>query len=223
MQKSQQVLTAKSSPLIIERVQGRPDMITVGINVAMAAPDVAMYADYVHLRKVRDGVQVIFGKTHPLVEGEIVQAADISFPFRAFVNQLYKSVNSVRPGGQPSFKESVDQAAKRFGYEKIDGLAEPKQMKQVTAFRSNFVAMALQEDDAAIDFHHLDAATMQAALQAVAANAGQAPLLGFKGVLRVVVSPSLLLYFLETACKTAEEIKAATPGIEESPTVEVTQ
>ena len=56
---------------------------------------VAMYADYVQLKRVRDGVQIIFGKTHPIIEGQIVQAAEISFPYRAFVNQLYKSVIGV--------------------------------------------------------------------------------------------------------------------------------
>jgi hypothetical protein len=220
-----QIQTANSFPLTLEQVPGRPDLVTVSLNVAMAAPDLAMYADYVQLKRVRDGVQMIFGKVDPLDETRLLQAALISFPYRAFVNQLYKSVVDPRPGAQRAFRDSVESAAKQFGYTSVAEMPGVTEIKQVGAFRSNFVAMALQEDDAAIDFFHLDAATMQAAVQmAVAAAGGRRELpLQFKGVMRVVMSPTLLRYFIETACNLTKEIVAATPGIDESPTVEASQ
>jgi hypothetical protein len=222
MLRAKQVQSAKSFPLLIEKVPGRPDLISVGVNVAMAAPDVALYADYVHLKQVRDGVQILFGKLHPISDSQIQQAVEISFPYRAFINQLYKSVVGPRPG-QPPFRESVQDAIKKFGYAPIGALPEPNDIKRVASFRANLVVMALHEDDAAIDFFHLDATTMQLVQASVAAGPVGQQSLGFKGVMRVVVSPTLLGYFLEMACDLAEKIMAANPAMTDAPIVEVAQ
>jgi hypothetical protein len=209
--------SVQSKPLVVERAPGRPDLFKIDVNFAMAAPELAMYADYVHVKRVRDGVEILFGKVHPFDSTRVEQAIDISFPYRPFVTQLVKSAESERGGGHRPFKESVQEAIARFGYNKIEKLEEPREMKSFSAFRSNFVYMALHEDDAAIDFYHLDAATMQMA-QAAAATTGRGSA-GIKGVIRVVVSPTLLLYFLKLASTIAEELIRTVPSIEESPMV----
>jgi len=212
---------SRAPSIQIERLAGHPDLVKLNVNIAMASPDVAMYADYVALSRVNDGVRLLFGKMHPLDEGEIFQAAEISFPYRAFVNQLSKSVNDPREGGQSPFRESVVDAVARFGYPVVKDLAVPKSIKQLGAFRSNFVFMALNEDDGAIDFFHVDAATMGRALQAAAGARGGEPIAGFKGVMRIVLSPALMLYFIEKASLLAADLEASIPGINESPTVKV--
>jgi len=201
--------------MFLEAAPGRPDLVKVNLNVAMAAPTVAMYADYVALRRVRDGVSILFGKRDPISEGVLLQAVEISFPFRPFVNQLVRSVTDPRPGGL-AFKESVILAVEQFGYAPVGEESAPTAIKNVASFRSNFVYMALHEDDAAIDFFHLDAPTMHRAI-----NGPDLSIAGFKGVMRVVLSPTLLRYFIEKAGVVAKELEASIPGINESPTTEV--
>ena len=209
----------QSMPLVVERAPGRPDLMKISMNFAIAAPDLAMYADYAQVLRVRDGVQILFGKLHPLDFTKLEQAIDISFPYLPFVNQLYKSVVIERDGGQKPFIESVQENVSKFGYVEIEQLEVPKEISRLKSFRSNFAHMALYEDDAAIDFFHLDAATMQM-IQATAASTGQGTA-GVKGVIRVVISPTLLLYFLKHSTTVAQELIQTVSIFEESPTVKV--
>lgn len=201
----------RQSGLVIERVAGRPDLVHVSVDAALAPPEKAMFVDYVQVGKARDGVRILFGKLHPSRAGVCTGALEVSFPLRQFVNQLHKSVEGARPTG--TFHQTVEEVVKKYGYERIASL-DPVDIDKASAIRSNFVFMALHEDDAAIDFFHLDASTMQVALQS-AASRGTAPATGFKGVIRVIASPTLLLYFLDECLKIAVSLKQENPALDD--------
>ncbi len=200
--------SATGTAIVVKTAPGRPDLVQVSIDAALAPPERAMFADHVQVENVRDGVRMLFGKLHPTKPNLCSAAVEVSFPPRSFVSHLCRSVEASRPEG--SFHEVVEKAAKRFGYGRIDSLGRAE-FDRVQAFRSNFVYMALHDDDAAIDFFHLDAATMQLALQGAAQGGHIAP--DFRGILRIVVSPALLLYFLDACVHLGQELKTANPEL----------
>jgi hypothetical protein len=197
----------RPSALTIERSTGRPDLLHIGINATLAAPHQMMYVDHVEVRRVRDGVRMLFGKLHPNRQDVCVRGLEVSVPMRTFVNHVYKSFTREGPGG--SFHRLVAKAVEQFRYERIAKLETTEFREAVAAIRSNFVFMALHEDDAAIDFFHLDAATLQSVLQG-----GPVPE-DFRGLIRVAVSPPLLLYFLDECAKVAEDLKRENPQLDD--------
>ena len=210
---------SKPSPLVVQPAPGRPDLLQISINQALAPPEKAMFADHVQVERVRDGVRLLFGKLHPTQPSTCTNAVEVSFPLRPFYNQLYKSVSSDRSGRLPFYK-SAEKAVARFGYERVASLERVSQFDKVAAIRSNFVFMALHEDDAAIDFYHLDASTVQSVVQEAVARGALSVPPGFRGVLRIVISPSVLLYFLEQCIKLAEELKAGNAGIDDGQAID---
>ena len=210
---------SKPTPLVVQQAPGRPDLLQVSINAALAPPEKAMFADHVQVERVRDGVRLLFGKLHPTQTDTCTNAVEVSFPLRPFYNQLFKSIASARPGRLP-FNKSAEQAVVRFGYERIASLEPVARFEKVAAFRSNFALMALHEDDAAIDFYHLDASTVQVAAQAVASQQGLPASTGFRGILRIVVSPSVLLFFLEQCVKLAAELKTGSVDLDDGEAIE---
>ena len=206
--------TSQAAPLLVRPTPGRPDLVQLSLNVAMAAPDVALFADYVDVSRGQDGMRILFGKMHPLKPGTCIQAVEISFPFHPFVSQLVKTSIVDSNPGDTTFQRKVEAAIEPFGYVPIENLEAPKEIMQLVAFRSNLTNMALHDDDAAVDFYHLDAATMHAVMTA-AAGTGQAPTAGFKGVMRIVVSPMLLAYFLKKCAVFADELTSEIPRLKD--------
>jgi hypothetical protein len=204
-----------SAAIVVQASPSHPGAKQVTINAALAPPDKAMFADHVRVDQTRDGVRVLFGKLHPIDSNQCISAVEISFPQLAFYNQLYKSLSVPQPDGR-TFLETVDGSLEGFSCDRISRDLDPvAAYERVVPIRANYASIAAHGDDAAIDFFHIDAPTLHAASQV--ADNGFAATPGFRGVIRIVVSLPLLVYFLGKIVQVAEKIKREHPRVDDFP------
>lgn len=204
-----------SDGLVIARQQvGQETILTVELNTQLAAPERSFFADFLSLRITAEGVSCLFGKRDPMAASRLRLLLEISFPHRQFHEQLYRSI--VEPmQGKVAFEESVRNAASRFSWVPPEASGTPAAPStdvlptddKYLCTRANAAFIFLHEDDACADFFHLDAATINILL-----TGGRAPGV-LKGIVRVVMSPTLLLRFIEEVKRTAQEIRGRWPDL----------
>lgn len=171
------------------------------------------FADYTQVESGRDGVRIIFGKLNSFNPNKLHQALEVSFPFRRFYNQLFHSITSVRErqNGR-SFRDEVADSVEMQGLERITELPAVTEAERLTSMRANFTVVAMFEDDTALDLVHLDAASLNAI-----AKKNSMENIDLGGLTRVVMSPSLLLYFMDKVIPLAGRLRDMFPNIEEPP------
>jgi hypothetical protein len=188
------------------RVEPFEGGVALSINASVSPPQRTMFADYVQVDRTRDGVTLVFGKCDLGPNPSSVRnVLDISFPRRSFLNQLYQSVTETQPHQREPFIATAKRIVGEFGYEPI---AEQPALNVTThagSIRANAAFFALFEDDAAIDFFHLDAQV----LHALSRTGNTSSLRDVKGIIRIVVSPPILDYLLTRCVAVAETLKAA--------------
>ncbi len=202
--------------LIIDRSSTGVTHVSLKVNPEIV-PEKSFFADYVSLSPGKDGISVIFGKLEPQLmkqgaERHLGAILELSFPFKAFYNQLYKSVLTSDDPGKPPFHVSVQRWAEQNGY----ALSDPTKSPPVSAagsakyapFRVNAAVLALTEDDSSADFYYLDALALRGLSQ------GVQPPGGLNAVLRVVMSPGLMHEFLVRCMQEAEALKARMPSVD---------
>lgn len=190
----------RSGPLVIE--QG-PQGVQVTIEASLAPPQKSMFADYVQVERSRDGVNLTFGKRDD--SGTLRNALEVSFPFKSFITQLHESVVNKHPHQTESFMATAVRAVSEFGYERIEQLDKATIGSHAGSIRANAAFFALFEDDAAIDFFHLDAQVLHTITGA--SKRGLKMASEIRGIVRVVVSPPVLLYLLERCDAVADELQ----------------
>ncbi len=193
------------------RKQGGRGTLAIEIPPGEYAPKRVLYVDYAEVQRSVDGVQLKFGKFDPFAQAEhgarLHYAIEVSFPNVQFCNQLYRSIRLPTEPGKPLFTTSLEGAIAKNGYRRIQELPVPRGADKQAFIRANAAMMFVFEDDTSVDFLHLDAMSLHLA------SKGK-PVGDVGDVLRVVMAPNLLLYFLERVKAIAEEMLSATPELE---------
>lgn len=191
-----------SGPLVIEpRSAGG---VSVTIEASLAPPQRSMYADHVEVARSRDGVTMVFGKADEA--DSIRNGVEVSFPFKSFIDQLITSVVTQLPHQTEPFIETAKKSLAKFGYQPITELSRRK-IDKAASIRSNAAFFALHEDDAAIDFFHLDAQVLHALSGAL--RQGFQLRNEIKGIVRIIVSPPVLVYLLQQCVNLATDVQIA--------------
>lgn len=171
-------------------------------------PPRQVIADYVSVHVADDAVHIVFGK-RDLFDPEnaaLSYALDISFPYSQFIRQLYRSVvTPVGPNAAP-FRVIVEQAQQTRGYPRIENMPAARSATKQGTARANTGAMYVYDDEACIDFFHLDAFALHLASQG-------ADEVNLQSVVRVVTTPNLLAYFIEQIVRAADEVNRRVPAL----------
>lgn len=176
------------------------------------APARVFAVDYVDVHANVDGVGILFGQTSPLQSSaaRLHYVIGVTFPNIQFYNQLYRSTLAPSEPGKPLFIDSVKQSIEKNCYsliEKMPDVSEQIDVKLGTG-RSNVALMFIFDDEASVDFLHLDAMTLTLAAQGKKIpNAGS-------DATRFIMAPNVLLYFLNLVEKVALELKSKNPSID---------
>lgn len=193
------------------RKQAGRGTIAIEIPPGEYVPKRVLYVDYADVQRSVDGVRLKFGKFDPFAETEqdakLHYALEVSFPNAQFCNQLYRSIRQPSEPGKPLFTASLEAAITSNGYSRIEKLPVPRGADKQAFIRANAAVMFVFEDDTSVDFLHLDAMSLHLA------SKGK-PVGDVGDVLRVVMAPNLLLYFLERVKTIAQEMLSATPELE---------
>jgi hypothetical protein len=192
----------RSGPLVIEHgAHG----VQVTMEAALAPPAKSMFADHVQVERSRDGVNLLFGKRDD--SNALRSVLEVSFPFKSFITQLHDSVIKQLPHQTEPFIATARRALAEFGYEKIEKLDKLPIGSHAGSIRANAAFFALFEDDAAVDFFHLDAQVLH--MLSSESTRGRKVASEIRGIVRVVLSPPVLLYLLERCDVVAEELQKA--------------
>lgn len=173
-------------------------------------PNKSFFADFVHVEDNLNDVTMIFGKLRPkmFADGEQLRfAIEVSFPHGHFCEQFDDLIREGQDG-QPSFLESLNGAlAGRLLERKPATMPKfPSDNKEFGGVRANAAFLYLQDEEACIDFFYLDAATMHGMRN------GSGPT-RIPGLLRVLLTPAILLLFLNRCIVVAEEIRSSTKNL----------
>lgn len=199
------------------RVKAIEGGVSLSIDAPVTPPQRTMFADYVQCDRCRDGVSLVFGKCDVGPEPRSVRnVLEISFPKRSFLNQLYRSVAERQLEQTESFIQTAARVLKEFDYEKISSLPVLPPSSQAGSIRANAAFFALYEDDAAIDFFHLDAAVLRGLAQTQDLRLIQ----GLKGLIRIIVSPPILDYLMTRCAAVAAELEGPLQSAAETKTLE---
>jgi hypothetical protein len=202
--------SVRSSPLQVQRTDLGSGVAAIQIKIDPEAqsPPKQAFVDYVDIKTVADGVKILFGKMDSFAESSSLSyAVEISFPYASFVNQLHKRLIRPQQPGLPLFEESVRAAITKNGYPPIESLPPAKAADKQAHVRANAAALFIFDDDASIDFYHLDAASL------TLATAGR-EIRDFNDAVRVVLAPNLLLYFMGLVSKAAEDLVKRVPELD---------
>lgn len=191
-------VSAKGALLHIQLQQG-----------AYPVPPRQMVADYADAQVVLDAVHLVFGKLDafdPLGQ-PLSYALQVSFPYSQFVRQLYRSIIEVMPPNNRPFLETVREAQR--GYQKIESMPKVRGAAKQGHARANAAALFIYDDEACIDFFHLDAFALTQANQGVQD-------VNVALVVRIVTSPNVLGYFLDAVVRAADEVMRRAPALKEA-------
>jgi hypothetical protein len=175
-------------------------------------PPKQMLADYVMVRAAPDGVHLVFGKfdTFALQTAPTLHyALEILYPYSQFIAQMYQTIIDPHETGQTgerAFLASVEDSVKRGGYEAVDDIPPVTGTSKQGHVRANSSAMFIYDDEACVDFFHLDALSLNLASK----GADTVPL---GAVIRIIIAPNLLLYFLRRVCSVAQELMERNPSL----------
>jgi hypothetical protein len=182
------------------------------------APSRTFAADYCHVSREVDGIRVLFGKKSPFSTESVPRfhyLIEVTLPFAAFYNQLYKSLRVPSEPGKPLFEESLTQSIENNGYDRITTMPEPSKFEEVKtdrlgSGRATVALMFVFDDEASVDFLHLDAMTLNMASQGKPIRNEK---VGNDSV-RFVMAPNVLMYFLQLVDKAAQELYKHEPKID---------
>lgn len=169
------------------------------------SPSKSFFADYVRVEDNLNDVTMIFGKLRPKIftkTPELRFAIEVSFPHRRFCDQFDTLVRQPENEETP-FLEAVQQAVGRQLPEstgETDHVPTLTDSKEFGGLRANAAFLYLQDDEACIDFFYLDAATMHGMRR------GSGPT-RIPGLLRILLTPSVLLTFLNRCTAVATQIR----------------
>lgn len=195
------------APVVVRR-QGGEALLQIQLQPGQyPVPLMQFAADYVDVRVKPDSVHLVFGKLDEFKgDGPLSYALVVSFPYSQFVRQLYDSiVNPVEPG-KPPFKETVEQAQRKTGYPLISSMPTVEGATKQGGARANSAAVFIYDDEACIDFFHLDAFALHMASRG--SNDLNATV-----VMRIVTSPNVLAYFIERVIRAAEDLMGRVPNL----------
>jgi hypothetical protein len=173
--------------------------------------------DYCHVSPSLDGIRMLFGKKSPFSTDQVLKfhfLIDITFPHAAFVNQLYKSLLTPSDPKKPLFGESVKQSVDKNGYAVIEQMPPPSVADSTVepklgSGRGTLALMHIFDDEASVDFLHLDAMTLHMASQGKPIRADK---VGQESV-RFIMAPNVLQYLLKLVEQVAKDLMQTTPGI----------
>jgi hypothetical protein len=135
---------SKSGPVNFTFAPGEQGVAQVGVRIdysRTSVPDLTYYADYCAVQKVRHGVICHFGKLDSSEE-RLRTKIEISFPEHLFRLQLWASSEGLR-GTLAAIYGTDDDTPERADPDKIQ------------TFAANNVFMAVQQDEALLDFYYL--------------------------------------------------------------------
>lgn len=176
------------------------------------SPNKSFFADYFHVENNRNDVTMIFGKLRPKMfaaGSELRFVIEVSFPHARFCEQFDELIREPSQDGQPGFLEAARTAlAGRAIVEESDSTPPkfPSGNREFGGLRANAAFLYLQDDEACIDFFYLDAATMHGMRN----GSGTSRL---PGLLRVLLTPAVLLSFLNRCGQVAEQIRESAKHI----------
>jgi hypothetical protein len=187
--------------LRVPRSRNEGDIVTVDLE-KFDAPAKALFADYVQVDKTRDGVLIVFGKTGVVLRNVV----EVSMPYTPFYSQLYRSLVTLLPGESTPFRDTAREMLKHYEYEEINRI-EPLPFSEGSAIRANACFVVAHADDAALDFFYIDAPTL-----AAVTRTGKLP--GrVVGIIRVIVSLPVLVFFVERCIAVAEQLRRELPNL----------
>jgi hypothetical protein len=171
-------------------------------------PPQQISVDYADVKVATDAVHLVFGKLDSFSpeEAPLAYSLDISFPYAQFIRQLYQSVVEPAEPGVPTFLDAVRVAQQSRGYTKITAMPRPRGSLKQGSARANAAAMFVYDDEACLDFFHLDAQALHLATKGL-----RELKLGL--VMRVVTSPNVLAYWVESVVKVAEQLMTQVPTL----------
>lgn len=193
------------APVIVRR-EGTEGILQVQLALdKYPVPPAQLAADYVDVRVEPDSVHLLFGKLDEFKRDDpLIYALVVSFSYSQFVRQLYNSIVNPAEPGKPTFAATVEQAQR--GYPRISDMPRVHGAVKQGGVRANAAAMFVFNDEACIDFFHIDAF----ALHSASRGANE---LNATAVMRVVTAPNVLAYFLESVTRAAKEIVRRMPDL----------
>ena len=157
------------------------------------------------------GKHVLEAFRAPNAPPELGSLLEITFPFKQFYHQLAKSLET--PGPKGPFIEAVKSEVAKLKYPTnlLGAVAAttrpvPPPRERIGCARCNAAVMSLYDDDAAIDFFYLDAMTLHSLSQGTR-------LKELKGVIRVVLTPSVFLRYLTAVAEIAASLVEQVPSL----------
>jgi hypothetical protein len=184
----------------IDRLAGKTISATLAIDYSHApVPEHYYVADFYQVVNKDPQVLIIFGKLNYPKADELRNRVEIYIPAFSFVNQFWKS--------RQEFHGILRQFVERFGYRPEPPGHASQETDKVQTLQSNNVYMIHSGGECMLDFFYLSPKDLYL-------KAPQGQEVGLEALVRVMVTPSLLLGFLDACEPIAESLRPKWEGAE---------